>query len=265
MIDLKDDNILNVYRFGSHVYGTNRPDSDEDFIIIVKDFVESDNIDIHYITEKEFLISIDNHDIRALECIFLPSRFILKNTIDFRSFFNLNKTKLRKAISTISDGSWVKGKKKLTVLADYDKKIAIKSIFHSLRIRDIGIQVASNGTIISYSRMNYILDELYKLSETYERTDLWNKIDDKYRSVYKELRSSFVKLCPKEKKLENEELDTIINSYKWIKVKRYKDVDMNDDSIDFKSEYEKLNQHHIEETKFLIEKCRELAQQLKDT
>jgi hypothetical protein len=36
--------------------------------------------------------------------------------------------KLRKSISTISNHSWVKGYKKLTILSDYDKKMGLKFI-----------------------------------------------------------------------------------------------------------------------------------------
>lgn len=265
MIDLNNDNILNVYKFGSYVYGTNNKNSDKDYIVIVKNHIESDNIDIHYITKNEFIEYIKEHDIRALECIFLSENHILKNTLNFKSYFSLNKLKLRKSISTISDGSWVKGKKKLTVLADYNKKIGIKSIFHSLRIREIGIQIALEGKIVNYSKLNYILSDLYKLAEKYERSELWERINEKYKTEYLNLRSKFVKLCPKYKKTKNEELDEILNSYKWIKVKKYKEVNINNENIDIKKEYEKLLTHHIEETKFLIDKCRDLAKQLKDT
>ena len=194
-------NTLNVYRFGSHVYGTNNENSDEDFYVIQEEYTESESVDIHHITRKEFQQLLDENDIQALECFFAQRKDVLKETVKFD--FNLDLSKLRKSISTISDGSWQKGKKKLKVAADYDKHIALKSIFHSLRIRDIGIQVATHGTIISFSRMNYILEDLYSLGDDYERTELWEKIDAKYRSVYNDLRSKFVALCPKDNKVTN--------------------------------------------------------------
>lgn len=44
MININNGNILNVYCFGSVVYGTNNENSDEDFIVVTKDKVVSDNI-----------------------------------------------------------------------------------------------------------------------------------------------------------------------------------------------------------------------------
>jgi hypothetical protein len=55
--------------------------------------------------------------------------------------------------------------------------------------------------------------------------------------------------------LSNEEKETILKTYKWIKVKQYKD----DESLSWEERYNKLNEHHIEETTFLINKVRELA------
>lgn len=55
-------------------------------------------------------------------------------------------------------------------------------------------------------------------------------------------------------------LQEILNSFKWIKVKKYSKSD--NDDIDYHSEYERLEDHHKKETEFLINKCRELANEL---
>ena len=44
----------------------------------------------------------------------------------------------------------------------------------------------------------------------------------------------------------------ILESYKWIKVKKYTE----DESLSWEERYKKLEQHHLEETNFLIEKIR---------
>lgn len=259
--NISNENIVNVYRFGSHVYGSQNKSSDEDYIVIVKEYETSPSIDVHYFTIIEFQRLLNNHDIQALECYFLPQKHILKETHQFS--FSLNKVKLRTSISTVSDGAWVKGKKKLTVAADYHKKLAIKSIFHSIRIRDYGIQIASNGRIYDYSSKNYVYDDLNKIALSYERNECWDKIDKKYKPIYNSLRSQFVTLCPKEIDMKEQELQDIINSYKWIKVKRYQEVS-SDAEVDFKEEYQKLVAHHQKETEFLIDKCRVLAQMVLD-
>jgi hypothetical protein len=55
--------------------------------------------------------------------------------------------------------------------------------------------------------------------------------------------------------MNEEEKIEILETYKWIKVKPYKD----DTSLTWKERYEQLEQHHIQETTFLIEKIREIV------
>lgn len=196
VINLDDENILNVYRFGSRVYGSNTENSDSDYIIVAKEFYDSQDINKHVYTEKQFQELLNNHDIQALECYFAPSWAIPKHTKRFD--FELNKSKLRVSISTIASNSWVKGKKKLIVTGDYDVNLAIKSIFHSLRIINFGIQIATEGVIFDYGAMNWLLSDLKKLAAEYQSTDLWQKIDDKYRSTYNSMSSKFKELCPKD-------------------------------------------------------------------
>jgi hypothetical protein len=49
--------------------------------------------------------------------------------------------------------------------------------------------------------------------------------------------------------------------YTWIKVKRFHD----DPNKSWEERYRALEQHHLEETTFLIDKVRELARQLEET
>ena len=52
--------------------------------------------------------------------------------------------------------------------------------------------------------------------------------------------------------------EEILNSYRWIKVKRFKPEDYET----FEDKYNALNEHHIEETNFLIEKIRDIVRDL---
>ena len=186
----------NIYRFGSHVYGTAHEDSDEDFIIVCNEKIISKDINIHYFTPIEFQRLLDQHEIQMIECYFLPKEHILQ--ADFPPFqFEIDKGKLRVSISTITSNSWVKGKKKITVLGDYDKYLAIKSIFHSIRILGLGIQLATHGKIIDFKEYNWLFDDLQKLGKEYDYSALWFKIDDKYRKLFNKLNSDFKLLCPK--------------------------------------------------------------------
>jgi hypothetical protein len=54
--------------------------------------------------------------------------------------------------------------------------------------------------------------------------------------------------------MEESEKKDILETYRWIKVKKYKD----DVSLTWEERYRKLEEHHIEETSFLIDKIREI-------
>lgn len=205
--------IENIYRYGSHVYGTNHEQSDEDLIIVSDTFYESGNINEKVYTIEQFTALIEQHDIAALECIFQPTEKLVKYGMHF--YFTLNKEKLRTSISLITSNSWVKGKKKLIVVGDYDKYLGIKSIFHSLRILDFGIQIARHGKIIDYSSMNFVFHDLMKMSQNDESVTLWQAIDTKYRKLFKSKSSEFKALCPKnlDDKNKQVQLKNILKNY----------------------------------------------------
>lgn len=210
-MEINDANILNIYKFGSHLYKTNHEKSDEDFIIVVKKWYASADINVHVFTIDQFQRLLDNCDIQMLECYFSTQK--IKEEHQFH--FHLDKAKLRTSISTICSNSWVRGKKKLTVMGDYDKYLAIKSIFHSLRILDFGIQLAESGRIYDFSSMNYVLTDLQRLSEQYENIELWTAIDEKYRKKFNSLSSHFKSLCPKntQEAVKRKELEEIFATF----------------------------------------------------
>lgn len=195
---LYDDNVCAIYPLGSRVYGTYTEDSDYDYILVCWEYFESNDINVHVYTVNQYKQALANHEIQALECYFMSEDLIVKlEDIRHQEGFVLDKSKLRTSISTISSNSWVKGKKKLIVAGDYDPYLAIKSIFHSLRILDFGIQIANAGYIEDFSTMNWVLDDLKKMSTQYQRDELWNAIDTKYRSLYNNTSTQFKLLCPK--------------------------------------------------------------------
>jgi len=58
--------------------------------------------------------------------------------------------------------------------------------------------------------------------------------------------------------MEEIEKQEILNSYKWIKMPRYID----DENLPLEERLKRLEEHHIEETTFLIEKIRELVRNM---
>ncbi len=62
-------------------------------------------------------------------------------------------------------------------------------------------------------------------------------------------------------KMDKEKLKEIIETYKWIKVKKFDPKNLTGVNT-LTDLYNELESHHIEETEFLIKVCRELAKEL---
>ena len=188
---LGDDIILAPY--GSRVYGTQRSTSDYDYIAIIppNDRVDTgteyhhNNVDIHIYNREDFQHQLNLHKIHTLEVYFLPDN--LCQEFDFQ----LSLPMLRRSISQKASHSFVKAKKKLEVEKDY--YIGWKSLFHSLRILEFGIQIASEGKITDYSKANHFwLDILH--AQHYN----WEFFKESYQPVYNRLATEFRKLAPKQ-------------------------------------------------------------------
>ncbi len=197
--NLDDANVVCIYPYGSRVYGNFHKNSDYDFIVIVKSKTSdqfSDNyININYYTVEEHQQRLDDHEISALECYFLPQK-----TLDNISYlfekpypkfrFVLDLSKLRHSLSAKSSNSWVKCKKKLTIPVDFDLNIGRKSMFHSFRIIEFGIQIATHGKIVDYASCN----DLYKeIMNYYEWDELFNVFKLRYNALLTEFRKLAVK------------------------------------------------------------------------
>lgn len=179
--------ILKTYKFGSRVYKTNTKESDYDFILVV----ESDervkyNVDIsktNFVVydEQTFIEMIKEHRIEALECIF-------QNENDkYLKHFVLDLSKLRKSVSSVASNSFVKCKKKVN---QGDIRIGKKSLFHSLRILNFGIQISISGRIQNYSSANKFYDMIFDSGDT------WEELNTKFKPIYNSKKSAFKNLAP---------------------------------------------------------------------
>ncbi len=194
---LSDKEVYNVYPYGSRVYGNHTDASDHDFIIIanrdINEFslTSDDNkINVHLYSPAAFEDQLVAHKIAALECFFLPTEKMLKNKLKF--FFPLNKEKLRSSISEKASHSWVKAKKKMEVEKDKNIYIAKKSLFHSFRIIDFGIQIAGLNTIKDYSITNEMWIEIAT-----NPSENWEDYKKQYQDLFNHRMSEFRKFAPK--------------------------------------------------------------------
>jgi hypothetical protein len=66
--------------------------------------------------------------------------------------------------------------------------------------------------------------------------------------------------------MREKEIKDILNEgkYSWVKVEKFSEPSMTDPTVEWCYAYDDLMEHHIEETEFLINKCRELATYIKE-
>lgn len=184
---------INIYIYGSRVYGCNAMDADCDVVVVTPNTTTDAaakhwNTDFTIYSVKDFQQMINAHDITALECLFAPDNKILKRDMDFK--FVLDLSKLRKSLSAKASNSFVKAKKKFDV--EHEVYIAKKSLFHSLRILMFGIQIAEYGRIVDYGAANKIWREIMDNTATD-----WATYKKQYKPIYNNLKTLFKKAAPK--------------------------------------------------------------------
>lgn len=188
--------VLNIYPYGSKVYGTDDEYSDSDYVIVFKSsFLPSgafkDNAISSYdrkiqgtcYSRSGFIDAINNYEISALECIFLPEDKIVQKKMNF-AITKYNAKELAKKIIIKASSSW-----HFATLANKDGHVesCAKNVFHALRILDFGIQVKEHQKIINYSSMNEIRNKIYDAEtinyfDPYDYYDMFIELSEKIKS-----------------------------------------------------------------------------------
>lgn len=179
----------NIYLYGSHVYNTNGDQSDYDFIIVgnitSEESIKTEFGDLHFYSKPDFINLLSRQEISALECYFLPNEFKRER---FTLEWKLDLGRLRDSCSQKSSNSWVKAKKKL--LVENETYIAQKSLFHSLRILNFAIQIATTGKLSNFDSKP-LWNEVNSLPLD------WEKWASHFKPIYNSLKSEFKKIAPK--------------------------------------------------------------------
>ena len=188
--------------YGSRVYGTASEKSDFDFLLIVPNQCPLPTgheylnglLNLQICHKADFQEQLNQHKIKALECWYMPHALMPAEGIKHIGAhfkFDLDLQILRSSISEKASHSFVKAKKKIDKEKDY--YIGWKSLFHSLRILNFGIQIAKSKTI-NFSDANSYWYEILA-AKCYD----WSFFKETYQPVFNSLASEFRKLAPKEK------------------------------------------------------------------
>eukprot|EP01080_Neovahlkampfia_damariscottae_P004881 gene4881-8475_t len=197
VLKIEEEDILAIYTYGSHVYGTNTKQSDWDYCVVVKDkikvpssTIEFKSIDFNLHNESKFKKDIQDHFMPVIENIFTTSKLKYEK-IEYSKYFELDKAQLRIGVSSISSKCFHYAK--ILWNKENDLHKSKKNVFHSIRYLMEGIQILKEGKIIDYTVAN---DVFYDLMNT-EFED-FSEIKKKWMPKIKELNQQLFELVPKE-------------------------------------------------------------------
>jgi hypothetical protein len=174
--------VINIYPYGSKVYGTATEHSDDDFVIVFKgsllpsgafkdNAISSNDYKIQGVcySRSGFIDAINNYQVTALECIFLPENRMVKNAMPM-SLRKLDLKEMAKKIISTASSSW-----HFASLAYKSEDIdgSKKNIYHALRIVEFGLQIKEHGKIIDYSASNKIKEFIYEIVDEEFRPNAW--------------------------------------------------------------------------------------------
>ena len=140
-LNIKDD-VLNIYSYGSQIYGTATNESDYDYIIVTKNaMLSSGAFKQNAISNKDltiqgviysrsgFIDAINNYEIGAIECLSLNDNQIIQKKWPFKiQKWNTNEM-IRKIISKASNSWYIADEQAKTGHKDRAKR----GVFHVLK------------------------------------------------------------------------------------------------------------------------------------
>ena len=194
-----DGEVIAIYPYGSRVYGTAEDNSDHDYIIVMKaGLLPSGAYRDNAISNADWTIqgvvysrtgfknAINNYEIGALECIFLPEDKIIymdEKWVPYFKVTNWNEKAMAKAIIRKASDS-----RHYANMASKngDKERGIKSMYHAFRILRFGLQLKEHQRIIDFAECNDMYNEFMAIEpENFDSRDYFDKFDE----LVKELRS----------------------------------------------------------------------------
>jgi predicted nucleotidyltransferase len=185
--------ILNIYMYGSRVYGTCHHASDFDFLVVANSLdrdreIRYSRYNIHVHTPDKFQDDLWAYHMVNLECIFAPPFAKLQEKIDYRKAFGFDQYKLKRSILKQSHDSWIKSKMKFN---EMDIERGTKSLFHSLRMLLFGIQLVESNEITDFSEANHYWEEVNEVKEF-----KWTIFKEKFLPLKKNLEQMLMDAKP---------------------------------------------------------------------
>jgi predicted nucleotidyltransferase len=192
-LNLHEDSVANIYNYGSWVYGTNSPTSDRDLMIITRstkdlltfddDFEYFHNFELHKLwnqydvcvhSVENFEILLQKNYLLAVECIFLPDEFKIKQEIDFRpiyleKYYNILRLKqvafyenytAIKMYDVDDESIYRQRSSRSTESNQSNNDYLFKNLFHGFRYLDFAEQLIQTKSIHDFKRVSHVLNDM---------------------------------------------------------------------------------------------------------
>jgi predicted nucleotidyltransferase len=183
------DDVLAIFPYGSHVYGTANAESDTDFIIVMKSSMLKDGsfrssspktnsdrtIQGVIYSRGGFINAVNDYDIAALECLSLADDKVIKNKWKFKVNNWNEKEMVKKVITKASASRHVADQQ----AKSGNKDRAKKGMLHALRILHFGLQLKEHGKIVNFGACNDLYREFDKIVlDDFDTRDYYKKFDE---------------------------------------------------------------------------------------
>ena len=197
-VKLNEDSVVNIYNHGSWVYGTNTPTSDRDLIIVSR---SSEQKPLEFETEFDYfhpfelyrlwnqydvcVYSLENFEtllqknyLVAVQCIFLPDEFKIKEGIDFRpiyleKYYNMFRLKQVGFYELYRDMNLYESagfsRRPPTISSTSSRTVQsrsdyiFKNLFHGLRFLDFVEQLIVTRSIYDFKRVSHLFNEMKQI------------------------------------------------------------------------------------------------------
>ncbi|CAF3420839.1 unnamed protein product [Rotaria sp. Silwood1] len=196
-LKLSEDCVANIYHHGSWVYGTNKPNSDRDIFIIARSFSQNplqfwkdfdyfhehevykllNKYDICIYSVENFELLLENNYLMAVQCIFLPNEYKIKDDIDFRQIY-LDKYYDTLKLKRAAFYEMYRDMKLYSPNANLDDSLhnsmssercqsrrnhIFKNLFHGIRYLDFVDQLIQTKSIYDYKRVTHIFHQMKEI------------------------------------------------------------------------------------------------------
>jgi hypothetical protein len=160
IVGVADSDVRLACRVGSHVYGTARAGSDEDFVVVLRgswarDLILGPRVNVTVQGEGAYAEALAAQSVFALEARFAPAEHLLRVGEMFG--WKLDRRALVASVRERASADLAKGLRTLP----HEPDRARKRLFHALRVPTFALQLAREERISDYTAANGWFEEIF--------------------------------------------------------------------------------------------------------